>query len=557
MTDHRALNLRLLKLAIPNILTNITIPLLGIVDLGLSGHLSDPAVVGGVAIATTLFNLLYWNFSFLRMGSTGLTAQARGTGDKKAIGRTLGQSLLLSVAFGTLILLLQSPIKTFLLGLLHPDPALSDYAGAYYDIVIWSAPAMLFIYALNGWIIGLENTWWPMVVSITTNVVNIALSSYLVLARGMGIEGIATGTLVAQWLGAGGLFFGAWRFYLQGRKEAIPLPGRLDELTSGLGRYFHTNAHIFLRTLTLACVSFYFTYAGTQMGALTLAGNALLYQFFSVFSYFIDGFANAAEAVVGYSYGKRDRSMLKLSIRTLILWGATLASVVSVAYFFWGKSFLFLLTDQTDIRTVAMIYIKWIWLLPLAGFLSFLMDGIYIGLTATKEMFYTMLLAAVAFLILFRTLPFPDPNDALWCAFITYLVIRGIALSLLLPKYLAQRYYIGIGSTLRDKESYIRGLLRVEFGRRKLRLSSFYTTEEDGKGEMIYLNSVAELRDNSSPETLTLRLKELEKKAGRRPKEETKEVALDLDLVVCDDRILRPKDFGKDYFRTGYLELQQ
>lgn len=555
MTDQRALNVRLLKLALPNILTNITIPLLGIVDLGLSGHLSDPAAVGGLAIATTLFNLLYWNFSFLRMGSTGLTAQALGAGDQRAIGRTLGQSLFLSLVFGLLILLFKSPIKLFLLGLLHPEPALVDYAGVYYDLVIWSAPAMLFIYALNGWIIGLQNTWWPMVVSIATNLINIALSSYLVLAQGRGIEGIATGTLISQWIGAGGLFFGAWWFYLRREKKPIPLPRAFGELTEGLGRYFHTNIHIFLRTLILACVSFYFTYAGTQMGALILAGNALLYQFFSVFSYFIDGFANAAEAVVGHSYGKRDRNTLKMGIKTLIIWGGSLALIITAVYFLWGKELLYLLTDQSEIRTKVILYLKWIWLLPLAGFLSFLMDGVYIGLTATKEMFLTMLLAAVAFLVLFWTLPFADPNDALWCAFVSYLTIRGIALSLLLPRFTRPRYYIGIGSTQLEKEPDIRALLTDSFGRRNIRISSFYTTEEEGSKARTYLNSVAELRHTGTPATLVTKLKGLEKKAGRKPKEETDDVALDLDLVVLDDQILRPQDFGHTYFQIGFKEL--
>lgn len=555
MTDRRSLNARLLRLALPNILTNITVPLLGIVDLGLSGHLSDPAIVGGVAISTTLFNLLYWNFSFLRMGTTGLTAQALGSGDRHAIGRNLGQSLFLAVSFGLLILILKEPIRDLLLGLLHPEPALVTYATHYYEIVVFGAPAMLMIYALNGWIIGLQNTWWPMTVSITTNILNIGLSSYLVLVEKMGIEGIAIGTLVAQWLSALGLLFGAWWLYLRRGKEPIPLPSSWRDLTKGLSRYFETNIHIFLRTLTLACVSFYFTYAGTRMGALTLAANALLYQFFSVFSYFIDGFANAAEALVGHSYGKRDRSTLTQAIKTLILWGGCLAVVVSGVYAMWGKDFLFLLTDQESIRTEALSYIKWILLLPLAGFLSFLMDGIYIGLTATKEMFLTMLLAACAFLLLFKVLPFSDPNDALWCAFVSYLVIRGVALSFLLPYYTRPRYYISVGTTKLDTEEKIKDLLNSAFGRRRIRFSSFYTTEEVGGGGRTYLNSVAELRYAGTPATLNTLLKGLERAAGRKPKEETAEIALDLDLVVHDDRILRPRDYERAYFRQGFDEL--
>lgn len=551
MSHTRLLNARLLKLALPNILSNITVPLLGIVDLALAGHLQDVGAIGGVSISTTIFNLIYWNFSFLRMGTTGLTAQAHGMEDKEGMGRNLAQSLTIGITFGLLILFLQSPILSGLLSLLNPEDTVLEYATQYFEIVIWGAPAILCTYALNGWIIGMQNTWWPMIVSIVTNVTNIGVSALLVLGYDWGIQGIATGTVIAQWLGVLLLLWGAWWLFL--KKKKASLPTTLRALSVGIKGYFTTNVHIFVRTLLLAFVSFSFTSVGTRMGTLTLSSNALLLQFSTIFSYFIDGFAYAAEALVGHTYGRKDRKTLLLSIRILCVWGACLAILVSLIYYAGGGYFIHFLTDLPEVRSFALHYIGWVYLLPLTGFLAFLMDGIYVGLTATRQMMISMFVAVGVFFLLNATLPFSDSNNSLWCAFVSYLLVRGIILALMLPKKLMPRHYISVGTTLLDTEKKIRTLLTNEYGE-NIRMASFYETEDAQGSGRRYLNTVAELKSNKEIPVLKNELKGLEAHVGRLH-EGHGEIALDLDLVSREDEVLRPKDFGQKYFQIGYKAL--
>ncbi len=552
MSQVRLLNKRLLKLALPNILSNITVPLLGIVDLALAGHLNNVGAIGGVSVSSTIFNLIYWNFGFLRMGTTGLTAQAHGIQDKDAMGRNLAQSLSIGISFGLLILLFQSPLLRGLLSLLRPEPLVVDYATTYFNIVIWGAPAILCTYALNGWIIGMQNTWWPMLVSIVTNVTNILLSATLVIGYDWGIKGIATGTVIAQWLGFLLLLGGGWWLFL--KKDKATFPDTFGALKIGIRRYFSTNVHILIRTMLLAFVSFYFTSAGTRMGTLTLSSNALLLQFATIFSYFIDGFAYAAEALVGHTYGQKDRKTLLLSIRILGVWGLALAVLVSLIYYAGGSYFIHFLTDIPEVRQFALEYIGWVYLLPITGFLAYLMDGIYVGLTATRQMMTSMFIAVGVFFLLNTSLPFSDPNNALWCAFVTYLLIRGVILTMMLPRILMPRNYIGVGTTFLETEEKIRQLLTSKY-KNNIRLAPFYTTNDSNGSGREYLNTVAELRSSKAPELLRQELKDLEKKAGRGSKEQGDEVVLDLDLVSREDEVLRPKDYHQPYFQMGYKLL--
>lgn len=551
-----ALNKRILKLALPNILSNLTVPLLGMVDIALSGHLNDAYAIGAIAIATTVFSLIYWNFSFLRMGTTGLTAQAHGRGDKVETGRNLIQSLLIAFLGSIVILLLQQPLLSLILSIMDPETALVGYASTYYNIVIWGAPAILCTYALNGWLIGMQNTWCPMAVSIITNVTNITISACSVLVYGWGIDGIALGTVVAQWVGVIALALGVYYLFL--RKGTVELPTQFSDLKVGLRRYFSTNVHILSRTMLLALISAFFTYSGTQQGALTLAANALLYQFFNFFSYFIDGFAFAAEALVGHFYGMKERKLLLHSIRTLIIWGVGIALATAVVYSSIAGSFLNILTDKAEVIAYAKHYLPWVYVLPLTGFLAFLFDGIFVGLTATKEMFISMLTAVLVFFMLYYLLPFQDQNHVLWASFVTYLAVRG-GMQILITRKLRGVglpfgfiYFFSIGSTFLENEERIRQLVAKEFSNGKF--SSFYTTcDASGKSDRIYLNSVFRVESELSLEEIISRAKKIEEEAGRDRK--SKEVALDVDVVIQDKTILRDKDYERDYFQYGYKEL--
>ena len=552
-----SLDRRILKLALPNIVSNLTVPLLGLVDMGLTGHLEDAAPIAGISIATTLFNLIYWVFSFLRMGTSGLTAQAYGSRSRERMGRTLAQSFLIGLVGGLLIILLQTPLSRMILSVLAPEAEVERYALIYFAIVVMGAPAILTTNAMNGWFIGMQNSWYPMAVSIITNLTNIGLSAFLVLSEGRGIEGIAIGTLVAQWLGM--LLLAAGVLLLYVRRGKVTLPHRLSALGEELGRYFSTNVHIFFRTLLMACVSVYFVYAGTRMGTLTLAGNALLYQFFTLFSYFIDGFANAGEAIVGDAYGQRSREEVRTAVRRLLGWGVGLGVVVTAIYAVAGRGLLMVLTDEEEVLQQALLYLPYVVVIPLAGCIGFVMDGVFIGMTATREMMWSMLVAVLLFFATYFGLPVEDGNAALMCAFLLYLAARGLV-QLLIGLRLEglgvpfSHHYIILAGTTYDVERArsLRELILEALPEARLTEAM---TSEDAKGSgRLYRNALLILDSREEPDVVARRMKELEERAGR-IHTPGGEVALDLDVVLCDDQVLRPADYAAPYFQSLYCRL--
>ena len=552
-----SLDRRILKLALPNIVSNLTVPLLGLVDMGLTGHLEDAAPIAGISIATTLFNLIYWVFSFLRMGTSGLTAQAYGSRSRERMGRTLAQSFLIGLVGGLLIILLQTPLSRMILSVLAPEAEVERYALIYFAIVVMGAPAILTTNAMNGWFIGMQNSWYPMAVSIVTNLTNIGLSAFLVLSEGRGIEGIAIGTLVAQWLGM--LLLAAGVLLLYVRRGRVVLPHRLSALGEELGRYFSTNVHIFFRTLLMACVSVYFVYAGTRMGTLTLAGNALLYQFFTLFSYFIDGFANAGEAIVGDAYGQRSREEVRTAVRRLLGWGIGLGLVVTAIYAVAGGELLALLTDREEVLQQALRYLPYVVVIPLAGCIGFVMDGVFIGMTATREMMWSMLVAVVLFFVVDFGLPLEDGNARLMTAFLLYLAARGLVQLLIglrlegLGVPFSHHYIILAGTTYDvDRARSLRELILEALPEARLTAAM---TSEDAKGSgRLYRNALLILDSREEPDVLARRMKELEERAGR-VHTPGGEVALDLDVVLCDDQVLRPADYAAPYFQSLYHRL--
>ena len=552
-----SLDRRILKLALPNIVSNLTVPLLGLVDMGLTGHLEDAAPIAGISIATTLFNLIYWVFSFLRMGTSGLTAQAYGSRSRERMGRTLAQSFLIGLVGGLLIILLQTPLSRMILSVLAPEAEVERYALIYFAIVVMGAPAILTTNAMNGWFIGMQNSWYPMAVSIVTNLTNIGLSAFLVLSEGQGIEGIAIGTLVSQWLGMLLLAAGVLMLYV--RRGRVVLPHRLSALGKELGRYFSTNVHIFFRTLLMACVSVYFVYAGTRMGTLTLAGNALLYQFFTLFSYFIDGFANAGEAIVGDAYGQRSREAVRTAVRRLLGWGVGLGVVVTAIYAVAGRGLLMVLTDEEEVLQQALLYLPYVVVIPLAGCIGFVMDGVFIGMTATREMMWSMLAAVVLFFVVDFGLPLEDGNARLMTAFLLYLAARGFVQLLIglrlegLGVPFSHHYIILAGTTYNeDRARSLRELILEALPEARLTEAMM---SEDAKGSgRLYRNALLILDSREEPDELARRMKELEERAGR-VRTPGGEVALDLDVVLCDDQVLRPADYAAPYFQSLYHRL--
>ena len=412
---------RILMLAIPCIISNITVPLLGLVDVSIVGHMGDASYIGAIAVGSMMFNIVYWLFGFLRMGTSGLTAQAVGAGDKAETVRLLKRSVTVGLAIALGMVVMQLPLRSLLMWLLNTPQESAEMVGRYYAILIWGAPAMMCQYGLTGWFIGMQNTRIPMVVSITQNVVNIIASVLMVFGLGMQIEGVALGTLIAQWTGFLMAFFYAWNL---GNKRQLPWHVPFLSVSAML-RFFAVNRDLFQRTVCLVAVNLYFTSAGARLGVVILAVNTLLMTLFTLFSHFLDGFAFAAEACVGNAYGAGDKEQLNLTVKSLYWWGAIIVAVFTLVYAVGGEGFLGLLTNEKDVVGAAASYLPWAVLVPAAGVLPFIYDGIFIGITATRGMLISSVFAMVTFFTLCYLMIPTVGNHGLWLALISYLLVRG------------------------------------------------------------------------------------------------------------------------------------
>lgn len=392
-------------------------------DTAIAGHLGSARYIAAIAVGATIFNMIYWLLGFLRMGTSGMTAQAYGGGCHDREVAILRASLLTAATAGIAILALATPIEMLSIRLLEPDSATRPIVGGYFHIVIWGAPAVLTTYAMTGWLLGMQNSRAGMWMSLAINVTNIAVSLLLVAGFHMGMRGVAIGTLSAQWVGvvAGALFC---RAELRAMPYSTPI--RRNDIVRLLPRFFSVNIFIFLRTLGLVAVTVWFTRAGAVQGTVILAVNALLMQLFILFSYFMDGFAYAGEALSGRYIGASDRQGLRQLVRALMRWGIGLALVFAVLYFAGGESILGLLSDETEVVAASRDYLMWAATVPLVGFGAFVWDGIYIGATATTGMALSVGVSAAIFFAVYALLYPTLGNHALWLAFCLYLLGRAL-----------------------------------------------------------------------------------------------------------------------------------
>lgn len=411
------------RLALPNVISNITVPLLGMADMAIAGRFggNSAAAIGALSIGTTIFNFIYWNFGFLRMGTSGLTAQAWGAGDEKECADMFVRSLSLAVAVSALMLLLQRPIGHAAIYIMHGDGAVAEYFFAR----IWAVPAAISLFALNGWYIGMQNAVVPMVVAIVQNIINVAFSLWFAVGLNMGLAGVAWGTVVAQWSGV--LIFGVWSALRYGRILA-----RADWSHSfsprPMMKFFAVNRDIFLRSACLVLAYSFFTAASARFdSALLLAVNALLMQLFTLFSYVCDGVAYAAEALTGRFIGARDGVSLRRFLRAVAVWGAGVALCYVAAYLAGWRWILGLFTDgDPALLDVAARYVGWVIVVPLAGAPSFLLDGIMVGATHSRVMRNSVFWATALYFAIYFSLRGLLGNDALWLAFTLFLVVRGV-----------------------------------------------------------------------------------------------------------------------------------
>lgn len=408
------------SIAIPAIISNITTPLLAMVDVAIVGHIGSAVYIGAVALGASMFNMLYWLFGFLRMGSSGLTAQAYGAGDKTQTGTLFYRSLTVGLIIGVALILLSVPISTLILKFMDAGADTLPLARKYFLIAITGAPATLGTYSLSGWFLGMQDSRSPMWMSLVTNVINIIMSLTLVFGFGMRIEGVAIGSATAQWIG---FLFGLTVALRSYHPKRPPLREMFEFLA--LKRFFSINADIFLRTLCLVAVTMWFTRSGSVQGVDILAANALLLQLFLFVSYFLDGFAFSGEALAGKFLGRCDTVMLSQLIVSLMKIGFAIAVVFSAVYLFFGHDILALLTDDRHVLEICGHYLWWAVVVPLAGVNAFVWDGILIGLTRTRLMLLSMAIASALFFLIYYLTHATMGNHGLWLAFIIYLSARG------------------------------------------------------------------------------------------------------------------------------------
>lgn len=416
-------NKKILQIAIPSIVSNITVPLLGLIDVTIVGHLGSAAYIGAIAVGGMLFNIIYWIFGFLRMGTSGMTSQAYGRHDLNEVTRLLLRSVGVGLFIAFTLLLLQYPIEKIAFTFIQTTEEVQQLSGLYFRICIWGAPAVLGLYSFSGWFIGMQNSRFPMYIAITQNVVNILASLLLVYGLNMKIEGVAIGTLTAQYAG---LFMAylLWIRYYSTLRKRIEWQSFFDK--EAMYRFFQVNRDIFFRTICLVAVTVFFTSAGAAQGEVILAVNTLLMQLFTLFSYIMDGFAYAGEALAGKYIGANNQRALHRTVRQLFGWGIGLSLVFTLLYGLGGKAFLDLLTNEESVIQASQSYFYWVLAIPLAGFAAFLLDGIFIGATATELMLKAMLVASVSFFFIYYGFRHTMANHALWMAFISYLFLRGV-----------------------------------------------------------------------------------------------------------------------------------
>ena len=404
------MNREILRIALPAIIANITVPLLGLVDTAIAGHLGNKVFIGAVAVG----------------------AQTCGSGDQKESAKLLGESTALAAVISAAIIVLQWPIRLLLLWIIGPSPEVTSLAITYFTICIWGVPPVLVMMAFKGWLLGMQDSQSAMWISIMTNVFNIAASLICVYLLKMGFTGIAVGTLAGEWMG---LLYAAVTLRRKFPRLAAMVDWRHVWRFCGAGRYFRVSRDIFVRSFLLMTVSLAFVSIGARSGDLILAVNALILQLFTLYSHFMDGIAFAGEAVVGKYYGMGDMGRMRRCVRLLFVWGAGVAAVFTMIYSFPRVAF-WLLTDQQTVIDAAMDYRVWCALIPAAGMAAFVWDGVFISLTRSMGMLISASISWALFFAIYWVTPVAWGNNRLWIAYLSFLALRGIIQTILYSGYL-------------------------------------------------------------------------------------------------------------------------
>lgn len=430
------MNKSILKLAIPNIISNITIPLLSMVDMILMGHLESASYIGAIALGGTIFSVLYSFFSFLRAGTTGFTAQALGSGDKTETIYSLYRSVCIGIPIIIFILSMQIPIAKLSSLLLDGSEEVKQLAISYFYIRIWAAPANIMLYCLNGWFVGMQNTKIPMFIAILINVMNIVFSIFFVLILNKNVTGVALGTVIAQY---SGLTLAIVMLIKNYKSYFIKINKNILFDFSKIKRFFKVNTDLMIRSFLLIISIAFFTNQSAKLGDNILAVNMILLQSFYIFSYFTDGFAYAGEALVGKYVGSKDRNNLVKAIRLLLLWGFSISVPFTILYAVFPSTFVRIISDNPNILLEVKPYYIYMIVIPIITFAAFIWDGIYIGATASKAIRNTMIIATIfVFLPAWYLLTPKFGNHGLWIAFLCFMIARGVSMSVMAKNNIIQ-----------------------------------------------------------------------------------------------------------------------
>jgi len=431
------MNKEILKLAIPNILTNLSVPLVSLVDLALMGRMPSSNYIVAIGFGTVIFNLIYWAFGFLRMGTTGMVSQAFGKGDQERSYQLLVKGFVVSLLAGLLLILSQYPIKEIAISLINPEVTVIAPLVTYFDIRIWAAPATISIYVISGWLLGMQDAKSAMVLAITVNLLNAILSYYFVYSSHLSIKGVALGTILAQYIG---LIIGLFILIKKYRFHQLNL--KLKELlkASDWREFIFVNGHIFIRTLCLIFVMSFFKTKAGNIDPIVGAANILLIEFITLSAYGIDGFAFAAESLCGKYFGLHKRDLFIKSVKTSFSWGIGISIIIAIVFLSQGKAILQLLTDKEFIIDAALPYLPWLALAPLINGIAFIWDGIYIGTTAVKAMRDTLILSTILVFLpsyfLFKDI---FGNHGIWLSITLFMLSRGLIQTFLAQKVIFNR----------------------------------------------------------------------------------------------------------------------
>ncbi len=423
------MNREILKLAIPNIISNLSVPLLSLVDVALMGHLDSAEYILTIGFGVMIFNFVYWGFGSLRMGTTGFTAQEFGRKNNKECMLILGRALLIALAGALLLIAFKTPLLKLSLLLIGTTPEVDVYIADYFNIRILAAPATIALFAFTGWFFGMQNARIPMIITIAVNLINIGFSYWFVRVAGMKSDGVALGTLIAQYCG----LILALAFFFKNYRHMLPFWNKPDLFDIGkMKKFLMVNSDIVIRTLCLVFAFSFFKIQSGKEGIILGSANIILLQFIMISAYGIDGFAFAAESVVGKYFGAGDAGNFRKAIKVSFQWGIGLGIMLVLLFCFFGREILQILTDNQEVLNAAMPFMGWLIIAPIIHAVPFIWDGVYIGITASKAMRNTMLLSTFFFFLptyyLFHGIM---GNHALWLALTVLMLARGISQTIL------------------------------------------------------------------------------------------------------------------------------